>query len=69
MALHLLALDEAARSRGIRIRRVIFDVRLQPKLGAAGPGAQVLRRLSFNKQQAWVRHDDHYHVDFEVACR
>jgi penicillin-insensitive murein endopeptidase len=69
MALHLLGLDQAARSHGIRIRRVIFDVGLQPKLAAAGPGLQVLRRLSFNKQQAWVRHDDHYHVDFEMACR
>ena len=69
MALHLLALDQAARSRGIRIRRVIFDVGLQPRLAASAAGAQVTTRLSFNRQQAWVRHDDHYHVEFEVACR
>ena len=26
-------------------------------------------RIAFNKQQAWVKHDQHYHVDFDVACR
>ena len=69
MALHLLALDRAARANGIRIRRVIFDVGLQPKLAATGPGAQAIGRIAFNKQQAWVKHDQHYHVDFDVACR
>jgi penicillin-insensitive murein endopeptidase len=69
MALHLLALDRAARANGIRIRRVIFDLRLQPKLAATKPGSQVISRIAFNKQQAWVRHDEHYHVDFDVACR
>jgi penicillin-insensitive murein DD-endopeptidase len=69
MALHLLALDRAARTNGIRIRRVIFDVGLQPKLAASGQGSQVIGRLSFNRQQAWVKHDEHYHVDFDVQCR
>jgi penicillin-insensitive murein endopeptidase len=69
MALHLLALDRAARAHGIAIRRVIFDVNLQPKLAATPVGAQVMKRLAFNKQQAWVRHDEHYHVDFRVLCR
>lgn len=69
MTLHLLALDRAARSHGIRIQRVIFDTRLQPKLAAAGSGADVMGRIAFNKQQAWVRHDEHYHVNFAVACR
>jgi penicillin-insensitive murein endopeptidase len=69
MALHLLALDRAARRHGINIRRVIFDVNLQPRLAAAKSGAEVVRRMSFNRQQAWVRHDEHYHVDFGVPCR
>jgi hypothetical protein len=29
----------------------------------------VIGRLGFNKQQAWVKHDEHYHVDFDVQCR
>jgi penicillin-insensitive murein endopeptidase len=69
MGLHLLALDQAARANGIGIRRVIFDTRLQPKLAATASGAQVMGRLAFNKRQAWVSHDEHYHVDFAVACR
>jgi penicillin-insensitive murein DD-endopeptidase len=69
MALHLLALERAARAHGIGIRRVIFDIDLQPKLAATGAGAQATRRIVFNKQQAWVRHDEHYHVDFRVPCR
>ena len=68
MALHLSALDRAARAHGISIRRVIFDVSLQPRLAAAEAGSQVMKRLAFNKQQAWVRHDEHYHVDFDVPC-
>jgi penicillin-insensitive murein endopeptidase len=69
MAQHLLALDRAARARGIGIQRVIFDVGLQLKLAATKSGAEAVRRFAFNKQQAWVRHDDHYHVEFSVRCR
>jgi len=69
MAQHLIALDRAARQHGIGIRRVIFDVNLQPKLAATRSGAEAVRRFAFNKQQAWVRHDDHYHVEFSVRCR
>ena len=69
MGLHLLALDRAARAHGIRIQQVIFDVGLQSKLAATGAGAQAMGRIAFTKQQAWVRHDEHYHVDFAVPCR
>jgi penicillin-insensitive murein endopeptidase len=69
MALHLLALDRAAQAHGIRIQRVIFDVVLQPRLAATASGPEIMRRLAFNRQQAWVRHDEHYHVDFAVPCR
>src|SRR5436853_2796952 len=69
MALQLLALERAARAHGIGIRRVIFDVNLQPKLATTATGLQVMKRLAFNTQQAWVRHDEHYHVDFRVPCR
>ena len=69
MGLHLLALDRAARAHGIRIQQVIIDVGLQSKLAATGAGAQAMGRIAFTKQQAWVRHDEHYHVDFAVPCR
>ncbi|MFZ1103666.1 MAG: penicillin-insensitive murein endopeptidase [Hyphomicrobiaceae bacterium] len=69
MGEHLLALEKAARAHGIRIRRVIFDIHLQPKLAAAKTGAAAMARLAFSKTQAWVPHSEHYHVDFEVGCR
>ncbi|HEX6001969.1 MAG TPA: hypothetical protein VFZ16_21610 [Hyphomicrobiaceae bacterium] len=69
MGAHLIALDKAARAHGIRIRRVIFDVNLQPKLAATKSGAAAMSRMVFNRSQAWVRHDEHYHVDFAVPCR
>jgi penicillin-insensitive murein endopeptidase len=69
MGQHLLALDKAAHARGISIRLVIFDVRLQPRLRASKSGALAMRRLSFNAKPAWWPHEDHYHVDFNVPCR
>lgn len=69
MALHLQALDKAVRANGIGIERVIFDVDLQPLLFATEPGAHLRKRLAFNSRQSWVRHDEHYHVDFAVPCR
>jgi penicillin-insensitive murein DD-endopeptidase len=69
MGKHLLALDKATRAHGIRIRRVIFNVGLQPKLRESKSGAQAMSRLSFNARDSWVPHDEHYHVDFDVPCR
>jgi penicillin-insensitive murein endopeptidase len=69
MGTHLLALEKAARANGIRIQRVIFDVRLQPRLAATRSGALAMGRMTFNTRQAWVPHDEHYHVDFAVPCR
>ncbi|MEM9293847.1 MAG: penicillin-insensitive murein endopeptidase [Acidobacteriota bacterium] len=69
MGAHLLALDEAARARGIGLWRVIFDPQLQPLLFATEHGSELQRRLQFSTRRSWVRHDEHYHVDFEVPCR
>jgi penicillin-insensitive murein DD-endopeptidase len=68
MALHLVALEKAARANRIRIARVIFDVDLQPLLFASGDGRQLRKVMQFNSSQSWVRHDEHYHVDFAVPC-
>ena len=68
MALHLAALDQAARRQGISIRRVIFDGHLVPRLLATAAGARLAGRISFTGE-AWIRHDQHYHVDFNVPCR
>ncbi|MEQ1615793.1 MAG: hypothetical protein ABL904_23805, partial [Hyphomicrobiaceae bacterium] len=69
MALHLLALDKAARAHKIGIRRVIFALDLMPMLLASEHGAQLRGRINFSKSPSWVRHDEHYHVDFDVPCK
>ncbi len=67
MALHLKLLKEEAAKRGIGISLVIFDQDLLPLLLAAKEGAY-LKQLPFMKKQAWVRHDEHYHIDFSIPC-
>lgn len=68
IAAHLHQLDEQARRRGVRIARVIFDPALTAHLLAAPAGAK-LASLPFMKTRPWIRHDEHYHVDFAVGCR
>jgi penicillin-insensitive murein endopeptidase len=67
IAAHLLALDAAARRHGMRIDRVIFEPELQPALFAAPGGREVKSRVPFMPGRAWVRHDEHYHVDFAIV--
>lgn len=68
MADHLRALHAAAAERGIGIGRVIFDPPLLGKLFAARNGEWLKANLTFMRTPAWVRHDEHYHVDFAVSC-
>lgn len=65
---HLYRLHEAARAQGIGISRVIFEVPLQRRLWKTRRGPWLRTHLSFSTRRAWVRHDEHYHVDFAVEC-
>lgn len=69
MAHHLMELHRAADSHGLKIRRVIFDVPLQKHLFETSLGPELRKLFAFSTKPAWVRHDEHYHVDFEVPCR
>lgn len=69
LAAHLVALHQQSRKSGIRIWRVIFDPKLQPQLFKTKHGAYLKKHLTFTKKRSWVRHDDHYHVDFSVSCQ
>lgn len=66
MAAHLRALDAASRRHGLKIRTVIFDPALLPQLLSAA-GNSLARDVAFSRRDAWVRHDEHYHVVFEPA--
>jgi len=68
IAAHLHQLDQQSRKRGVRIARVIFDPTLMRHLLAAPHGAS-LASLPFMKTKPWIRHDEHYHVDFAIGCR
>ncbi len=70
MGKHILALDDAARSNGLFIKKVILKINLKDDLFQTVPGREIRRRgIPFAKSlpPAVDRlHDDHYHVDFGV---
>lgn len=68
MAQHIITLYNEAEKAGIGIRRVIFDPALQQYLFRTSEGAYLQRSVTFSKKPSWVRHDEHYHVDFDVEC-
>ena len=61
---HSTSLDEAAKARGIAIGRVIFEPALQRQLRP-----ELLKGVPFIDKSAWVRHEQHDHVDFVVPCK
>lgn len=69
IAEHLYAVHSAAQQNGISISRVIFEPTFIPKLHSTQRGAFIKQSISFMQGQAWVRHDEHYHIDFSVPCK
>ena len=69
IAEHLYAIHTAAQQNSVGVSRVIFEPAYIPKLHATKRGAFIKQRIKFMQGQAWVRHDEHYHVDFSVSCK
>ena len=69
MAEHLYQLHLAAKARGVGIALVIFDAPFLPRLFSTPRGDYLKANLNFMKGKPWVRHDEHYHVDFAVPCK
>ena len=69
LAEHLYQLDMAARASKASIGQVILDPAFMQPLLATQRGPHIKRHISFMKAKPWVRHDEHYHVDFAVACK
>ena len=67
MAAHLVALVDASAANGIGVRRVIFDPKMRGELRATSSWSSI-EDLTFTTRRSRVRHDDHYHVDFDVPC-
>ena len=68
MAAHIVKLHEAAKAQGYDLWRVIFDPEMQPFLLATTYGDYLEENVEFSKRPSWVRHDEHYHVDFSIPC-
>jgi penicillin-insensitive murein endopeptidase len=69
IAEHLYQLHTACQAHGIGIAMAIFDKPYLPKLYAAAPRGEFVRQnIPFMKGTPWVRHDEHYHIDFAVPC-
>jgi penicillin-insensitive murein endopeptidase len=69
IAEHLYQLDRAARSKGKGLELVIFDPPYLPRLFETSRGSYLKQNLKFMQTKAWVRHDEHYHVDFAIKCK
>ncbi len=69
MGAHLVALHKASLKQKRNIRRVLFDPVLQPFLMKTSHGPYLSAHIKFAKKRSWVRHDEHYHVDFDVPCQ
>ncbi len=68
VAEHLYQLHLAAVQAGVGVDLVIFDLPYLDKLFATRRGPAIQAVLSFMKKPPWIRHDEHYHVDFKIAC-
>jgi penicillin-insensitive murein endopeptidase len=69
LAEHLYQLHTAAKARGVGIALVIPDPPFLPKLFTTARGRYLEQNLPFMRGKAWWRHDEHYHVDFQVPCK
>jgi len=66
---HLFFLERQAAARGVTIRRVILAPEFQERLAGTPHWAEVSARVPFSRARPWVRHDEHYHIDFLPGCQ
>lgn len=69
LAAHVVSLHQQAVKRGYDLWRVIFDPKLQPKLYKTKYADYLRKNIQFSTRPSWVRHDEHYHVDFAIPCK
>lgn len=68
MSAHIVELHKSALRSGHDLWRVIFDPVLQANLFASKYGKYLKENVAFSTKRSWVRHDEHYHVDFSLPC-
>lgn len=67
VAAHLAALRVSAARHGASIRLVILAPEFETILKADPSRRALVDHLPFMRGRPWVRHDEHYHVDFTVS--
>ena len=70
MAKHILALDEAGKKNGVRVKKVILKIEMKDAFYKSKSGKEVKSRgIYFARVLPDLinnAHEDHYHVDFEL---
>lgn len=69
LAAHVVSIHKDAKAQGYDLWRVIFAPELQPHLLKTKYGSYLKANILFSKKRSWVRHDEHYHIDFAVPCQ
>ncbi len=62
-------IQQSASAQKIGIAQVIFEVPLQQHLWGTARGEHLKKHVRFSTKAAWVRHDEHIHIDFVVPCK
>jgi penicillin-insensitive murein endopeptidase len=69
MAKQIIALDNAARKNGLKVKKVILKINLKDDFFSTKHGKEVKRRgiyfARYLPDLVDKMHDDHYHIDFE----
>lgn len=68
LAEHLAQLHLAATARKVTLANVIVDPRYAAQLYATPRGPYLKAYLRFMQGRPWVRHDEHFHIDFGLTC-
>jgi len=69
LAAHIVALHKSALKYKVNLWRVLFAPELQPYLYSTSYGDYIKQNITIPNKKSWVRHDEHYHVDFDVKCK
>ena len=64
-----LSAAKQAKKQGHDLWRVIFDPDLQAPLFETHYADYLKANIQFSTKRSWVRHDEHYHVDFKIQCK
>ena len=69
MAEHLYQLAESAKKHHVKIKTVIFQKELLELLFQTKRGNVLRNTVPFMKTTPWIKHDEHYHMEFSLQCR